>query len=89
MTWMTPFVASMSAVTTLAFSTITPDMAFTFAIEPFSIFTSKDFPPEQKEYIWDPKKSKKMYVDYVVPATNDTLKKGCVVMVLGYLAKEG
>jgi hypothetical protein len=53
------------------------------------LFTSKDFPPEQKEYIWDPKKSKKMYVDYVVPATNDTLKKGCVVMVLGYLAKEG
>jgi hypothetical protein len=53
------------------------------------LFTSKDFPPEQKEYTWEPKKSKKMYIDYAVPPTNDTIKKGCIVMVLGYLAKEG
>ena len=51
------------------------------------LFSSKDFPADQKEYVWEPEKSKKMYIDYTIPPTNDTIKKGCMIMVLGYLAK--
>ncbi|MBL4625316.1 MAG: hypothetical protein JKY42_09290 [Flavobacteriales bacterium] len=51
------------------------------------LFSSKDFPADQKEYTWEPEHSKKMYIDYTIPPTNDTIKKGCMVMVLGYLAK--
>ncbi|MBL4653541.1 MAG: hypothetical protein JKY53_11885 [Flavobacteriales bacterium] len=51
------------------------------------LFSSKDFPTDQKEYVWEPEKSKKMYIDYIIPPTNDTIKKGCMIMVLGYLAK--
>jgi hypothetical protein len=51
------------------------------------LFSSKDFPTDQKEYTWEPEHSKKMYIDYKIPPTNDTIKKGCLIMVLGYLAK--
>lgn len=51
------------------------------------LFSSKDFPADQKEYIWEPEKSRKMYVNYKIPPTDDVEKKGCVVFVLGYFNK--
>jgi len=36
---------------------------------------------------YEPLKSKKVFVNYTVPATNDTIKKGCVVMVVGYKSR--
>lgn len=53
------------------------------------LFTTKDAPKDQTEFVWEPEKSKKMYIDYEIPPTDDDIKKGCVVMVLGYLAKHG
>lgn len=41
----------------------------------------------QTDYIWEPEKSKKFYVNYTVPATNDTIKKGCMYFVVGYESK--
>lgn len=53
------------------------------------LFSSKDFPADQKVYTWEPDKSRKMYIDYKIPPTSDVEKKGCVVFVLGYLTKGG
>ncbi len=50
------------------------------------IWSSKD-QSGGHEFIWEPEKSRKMYIDYVIPATNDIIKKGCVVFVLGYKIK--
>ena len=53
------------------------------------LFSSKDFPDDQKEFEWQPEKSKKMYINYIIPPTSDVTKKGCVVFVLGYHTKGG
>lgn len=39
------------------------------------------------EWTWEPEKSKKFYVNYTVPATNDVTKKGCMYFVVGYESK--
>lgn len=40
------------------------------------------------EFIFDPEKSRKMYINYIIPPTDGEIKKGCVVMVLGYKMKK-
>lgn len=51
------------------------------------LFTSKDFPANQKDFEWEPDKSRKMYINYIIPPTSDVTKKGCVIFVLGYHTK--
>ena len=51
------------------------------------LFSNADIPADQKEFVFEPEKSKKLYVNYTVPVTNDTIKKGCVLFVLGYQSK--
>ena len=51
------------------------------------LWTTKGKPETQNEFVWEPEKSRKMYVNYSIPATNDTIKKGCIVFVLGYKIK--
>lgn len=51
------------------------------------LFSSDNYPEDQSQIVWIPEKSRKMYVVYEVPATNDTIKEGCIVMVLGYYIK--
>lgn len=41
----------------------------------------------ETEFVWEPDKSRKMFIDYDIPTTTDTIKKGCVVFVLGYKIK--
>jgi hypothetical protein len=53
------------------------------------LFSSKDFPADQKVFEWEPEKSKKMYINYKIPPTSDVTKKGCVIFVLGYHTKGG
>ena len=50
------------------------------------LFSNKDN-KDDRFLIFEPEKSKKLYVNYIVPVTNDTIKKGCVVMVVGYQSK--
>ncbi len=38
-------------------------------------------------YTWEPAKSRKMYLDYEIPATTDTIKRGCAVFMVGYRLK--
>ena len=49
------------------------------------LFSNKD--SNEDMLTFEPIKSKKLYVNYTVPVTNDTIKKGCVVMVVGYKSK--
>lgn len=51
------------------------------------LFTSDDAKANDNQIVWEPEKSKKCFVNYTVPVTNDTLKKGCVTMVVGYKSK--
>jgi hypothetical protein len=51
------------------------------------LFSNKDIPAEQTEFIFEPEKSKTLFVTYSVPVTNDTIKKGCVLFILGYQSK--
>lgn len=38
----------------------------------------------ENTYQFEPKKSKKMYIDYTIPASKAVNQKGCVVFLLGY-----
>jgi hypothetical protein len=51
------------------------------------LFSSRNLPADTKEFSFEPEKSKTVYIDYIVPPTDDTLKKGCVVFALGYKIK--
>ena len=51
------------------------------------LWSSKQFPKSQKVFTWEPKSSKKLYITYDIPVTKDSLKKGCVVFLLGYAEK--
>lgn len=46
------------------------------------LFTTKDNPEGIVSY--EPKKSKKIYVNYVVPKADGVKEDGCVVFILGY-----
>lgn len=51
------------------------------------LWTNKGAKAGQTQFVWEPKKAKKMYVTYDIPVTSDTIKRGCVVFVLGYKTK--
>lgn len=46
------------------------------------LFTSKD--SNESIVTFEPKKSKKMYVNYVIPEAGDIKEDGCLVFILGY-----
>lgn len=50
------------------------------------LWSSKD-QPAGDQFVFEPKRARKMYVNYDIPSTNDTIKKGCMVMLLGYAIK--
>jgi hypothetical protein len=41
----------------------------------------------EKVYAWEPEKARRLYLDYEIPVTNDTIKKGCSVFMIGYKLK--
>lgn len=49
------------------------------------LFSNKDV--KDQEFVFEPEKSKKLYVNYIIPETSDHLKKGCVVFVVGFKSK--
>lgn len=51
------------------------------------LWTTKDEPTTENQFVFEPKRARKMFVNYDIPATTDTIKKGCVVMLLGYAIK--
>lgn len=48
------------------------------------LFSSRDFPPEQKDYVFEPTRAKRVFIDYTIPPTTDSTKKGCIVFAIGY-----
>jgi hypothetical protein len=48
------------------------------------LFTTKDAPATQTEYIWEHGHSTKIFVDYSIPAGDSTSTSGCVLFMLGY-----
>lgn len=50
------------------------------------LFTSKDYDGET-QIVFEPVKSRKMYINYEVGTTSGQEKKGCIVFVLGYKIK--
>lgn len=51
------------------------------------LWASKNEDPDQQEYFFEPSKHGKIYIDYLIPETNDTIKKGCVMFALGFQIK--
>jgi len=51
------------------------------------LWSSKNEPDNQDQFVFEPKRARKMFVNYDIPSTNDTLKKGCMIMLLGYAIK--
>ncbi|PCJ85368.1 MAG: hypothetical protein COA57_07850 [Flavobacteriales bacterium] len=51
------------------------------------MFSSREFSADQTEFIFEPERSRRVYIDYIVPPTADSLKKGCVIFALGYQIK--
>ena len=52
------------------------------------LFSNEEFINKgEKIYTWEPEKARKMYLDYEIPETNDTLKRGCAVLMIGYKLK--
>jgi DNA polymerase III delta subunit len=47
------------------------------------LFSTKDKPANQKVFVFEPQKSRKMYLTYTIPAAAKKTR-GCVVMVIGY-----
>ncbi|PCJ28320.1 MAG: hypothetical protein COA97_01425 [Flavobacteriales bacterium] len=39
---------------------------------------------DQHIYIYEPKKSRRMYINYTIPESTETELKGCMIFVLGY-----
>ncbi len=48
------------------------------------LFSSRDFPAEQKQFVFEPDRAKRVFIDYTVPPTTDSTKKGCIVFAIGY-----
>ena len=48
------------------------------------LFSSKGKSFDEKEIIWEPEKSRRVYVHFDIPPTTDVVKKGCVIFLLGY-----
>jgi hypothetical protein len=54
------------------------------------LFTTRSMSVEDKKFfVFDPKKSmRRLYIDYLIPPAEDSVKKGCVVFTLGYKIKK-
>ncbi len=48
------------------------------------LFTSKDLGADKKEFSFDVAKSRHVFVDYVVPPTDEGSYSGCAVFMVGY-----
>lgn len=48
------------------------------------LFTTKGMSFDEKQIIWEPEKSRRVFVHFDIPATTETDRKGCVVLLLGY-----
>ena len=48
------------------------------------LFSSRDFPTTQRQFVFEPDRAKKIFIDYTIPPTTDSTKKGCVVFAIGY-----
>jgi hypothetical protein len=48
------------------------------------LFTTKDAPADQKQFIFDLSKTRKAFIDYEIPAGDSTAAGGCLVFMMGY-----
>ena len=51
------------------------------------LFSSKNAVPDGKIYTFEPEKSRKMYINYTIPSSENTGTSGCVLFMLGYKYK--
>ncbi len=48
------------------------------------VFSSKDLPKKQDQFIFEPEKSKPLYVQYKIPGNEKKTPGGCVAFAVGY-----
>ena len=48
------------------------------------LFTSRNFPEEQKQYVYEITGVRNLHIDYWIPPARQELSSGCVVLVLGF-----
>lgn len=48
------------------------------------LFSSKDLGPDKKEFYFEVSKARHVYVDYVIPPTEEGSYSGCAVFMVGY-----
>jgi len=51
------------------------------------LFSNKNIPANQTEFTFSPDKSKKMFLEYTIPAAT-VAKKGCIVFMMGFEVKK-
>lgn len=51
------------------------------------LFSSKNAIPKGKIYTFEPEKSRKMYINYTIPVSENMETSGCVIFMLGYKFK--
>jgi hypothetical protein len=51
------------------------------------LFSSKNAVSDGKIYTFEPEKSRKMYINYTIPSSENTETSGCVLFMLGYKFK--
>lgn len=48
------------------------------------LFSSKDIPDDKTEFIYEVSKARRIYVNYIIPAGDETAKSGCALYMIGY-----
>jgi hypothetical protein len=48
------------------------------------LFTSKDIPADKTEFIYEVSKTRRIYINYIIPAGDETAKSGCALYMIGY-----
>lgn len=48
------------------------------------LYSSDDASFDEKQLIWEPESTGKIFIHFDIPATSDVEKKGCILFLLGY-----
>jgi hypothetical protein len=48
------------------------------------LFSSKDIPDDKTEFVYEVSKARRIYVNYIIPAGDETAKSGCALYMIGY-----
>jgi hypothetical protein len=48
------------------------------------LFSSKDIADDKTEFVYEVSKARRIYINYIIPAGDETAKSGCALYMIGY-----